>query len=161
MLYKFQDARDGGLPSAGLAIDSAGHIYGTASAGGDGMCMSTMYIGCGTVFEFQGSNPHTLYSFPGNYMYGFPFGPQAPVAVDAAGNLYGTSFADGFTGAGGNVFKLTPVGNSWTFTPLIDFSTTNAGKPISNVIFDSSGNLYGTASQGGSGYGGVVWEITP
>jgi len=42
----------------------------------------------------------------------------------------------------------------------------DGGNPTSNVIFDASGNLYGTASTGGnlscgSGEGcGVVWKIT-
>lgn len=32
---------------------------------------------------------------------------------------------------------------------------------LSNVIFDSTGNLYGTTSSGGPYGAGVVWEITP
>jgi hypothetical protein len=32
--------------------------------------------------------------------------------------------------------------------------------PLGNVVFDTSGNLYGTTEQGGTYDGGVVWEIT-
>jgi hypothetical protein len=32
--------------------------------------------------------------------------------------------------------------------------------PISNVVLDAAGNLYGTASVGGANGYGVVWEIT-
>lgn len=62
----------------------------------------------------------------------------------------------------GSVFKLTPSNGSWTYTSLHDFTGgTDGANPTSNVVFDASGNLYGTA-YGGGGYGdGVVWEITP
>jgi uncharacterized repeat protein (TIGR03803 family) len=159
-LYKFMDAQDGGLPMAALAIDSAGRLYGTTSIGGTGGCMSSLYTGCGTVFQSQGDGVQPLYAFPGNNTSGFPFGPEAPVTVDAAGNLYGTSFADGINGAG-NVFKLTNQNGGWIFTSLVDFTNTSASAPISNVVIDGNGDLYGTASSGGSGNGGVVWKIAP
>ncbi len=47
-------------------------------------------------------------------------------------------------------------------TDLHDFTGGSDGAyPISNVIFDPSGNLYGTASAGGTQGNGVVWKITP
>jgi uncharacterized repeat protein (TIGR03803 family) len=52
----------------------------------------------------------------------------------------------------------------WTYSDLYDFTGGNDGaKPTSNVAFDPSGNgnLYGTASGGGTQNFGVVWEITP
>ena len=81
--------------------------------------------------------------------------------MDGAGNLYGTTLCDGANHAG-NVFKLTPSGGGWTYTSLHDFTGGDDGEyPISNVIVDASGNLYGTASAGGSQGHGAVWEITP
>jgi uncharacterized repeat protein (TIGR03803 family) len=82
--------------------------------------------------------------------------------MDGAGNLYGTTVCDGANNAG-SVFKLTASGNSWTYRSLHDFTGGSDGDlPYSNVVFDSNGNLYGTASQGGANNGrGVVWEITP
>ena len=81
--------------------------------------------------------------------------------MDGAGNLYGTTYCDGANNVG-NVFKLTPSGASWTYTSLHDFTGGNDGaNPISNVVFDANGNLYGTASTGGTQDVGVVWEITP
>jgi uncharacterized repeat protein (TIGR03803 family) len=45
---------------------------------------------------------------------------------------------------------------------LHDFTGgSDGGCPYSNVIFDSNGNLYGTAACGGAYNNGVVWEITP
>ena len=81
--------------------------------------------------------------------------------MDGAGNLYGTTFCDGAKGAG-SVFKLTPSGGSWTYTSLHDFTGGSDGaNPISNVVFDANGSLYGTALNGGAHGVGVVWEITP
>src|SRR5208282_218554 len=76
-------------------------------------------------------------------------------------NLYGTTVCDGANNAG-SVFKLTPSGNSWTYTSLHDFTGgSDGGKPYCNVVLDANGNLYGTASVGGTQGVGVVWEITP
>ena len=85
--------------------------------------------------------------------------------MDAAGNLYGTTVADGTHGYG-SVFKLTRA-SGWTYTSLHDFTGgSDGGNPISDIVFDANGNLYGTTSKGGTSsncYGGcgVVWEITP
>jgi uncharacterized repeat protein (TIGR03803 family) len=60
------------------------------------------------------------------------------------------------------VFKLTQSNGSWAYSSLHDFTGgSDGGYPISNVTFDSEGNLYGTASRGGQYGDGVVWEITP
>ena len=85
--------------------------------------------------------------------------------MDAVGNLYGTSNNSGVY-AYGNVFKLSPSNGGWTYTSLHDFTGgSDGGYPESNLIFDASGNLYGTASGGGTGpcFGGcgVIFEITP
>jgi uncharacterized repeat protein (TIGR03803 family) len=83
------------------------------------------------------------------------------LAMDAAGNIYGTTVVGG-PYQKGTVFKLTPSNGSWTYTALHDFTGgSDGGNPLSNVVFDASGNLYGTASSGGNYGDGVVWEITP
>jgi uncharacterized repeat protein (TIGR03803 family) len=80
--------------------------------------------------------------------------------MDAAGNLYGTTYRDG-AGQDGSVFKLAPGNGGWTYTDLHDFMGGSDGAfPISNVALDAAGNLYGTASAGGANGYGVVWEIT-
>lgn len=165
VLYNFQGTSDGGYPNAGLIFDQAGNIYGASSAEGSG--------GGGTVFELSPSGGGwiytLLYSFTGSRdlncpnpgdQYAGP-GPWASLAMDGTGNLYGTTLCDGANHLG-NIFKLAPSGGGWTYTSLHDFTGGDGGAyPLSSVIVDASGNLYGTASAGGSHGHGVVWEIAP
>ncbi len=153
-LYTFTNGADGGIPVASLIADAAGNFYGATSVGGSG--------GGGTVFELTPSNGgwtfQLLYSFTGS---GNTPGHLRNLALDAAGNLYGTTYSGGAYGLG-SVFKLTPGNGVWTYTSLHDFTNGNDGShPYSNVVVDANGNLYGTASAGGQNNYGDVWEITP
>lgn len=154
VLYSFDTAGDGGNPYAGLIFDSSGNLYGATSSGGSG--------GGGTVFKLTPSNNGTwtyslIYSFAGTN----DCGPQNSLVMDAAGNLDGTTYCDGANNLG-NVFKLTPSSNGWTYTSLHDFTGGSDGAiPFCSVVFDTGGNLYGTAASGGSQDVGTVWEITP
>ncbi len=158
---------DGDYPIGGLIIDASGNLYGTTEGGGT--------HGQGTAFELTPVNGswtfNTIYSFsaaPGND--GPYYGPEDKLVMDAVGNLYGTTYSDGAYHAG-SVFKLTPSNGGWTYTSLHDFCAggspcTDGFWPISSLVLDASGNLYGTTSAGGTGscnpYGcGVVFEITP
>ena len=48
------------------------------------------------------------------------------------------------------------------YTDLYDFTGgSDGGEPMSGVVFDEQGNLYGTTYQGGTNNLGVVFEITP
>jgi len=159
ILYSFTGAGDGANPIGVLIFDASGILYGTTVTSGSG--------GGGTAFDITpGPMLNTIYSFANNFHY-INSGPQDKLAMDAAGNLYGTTIDDGFYGYG-TVFKLTPSDGAWVLTTLHDFTGGSDGaQPLSNVIIDASGNLYGTTARGGStnrcaGVGcGVVWEITP
>jgi uncharacterized repeat protein (TIGR03803 family) len=140
-------------PVAGLVFDNAGNLYGSTTGGGSG--------GGGTVFELSPSGD----SFTFNLLYSFSgtqeCGPWAPLTMDAAGNLYGTTLCDGANNLG-SVFKLSNTQNGWVYTSLHDFTGGNDGSyPTGNVTFDTNGNLYGTAYYGGSQNVGTVWMITP
>jgi uncharacterized repeat protein (TIGR03803 family) len=101
-----------------------------------------------------------VYSFSYSGQGTFP-GPKASLTMDPAGNLYGTTFSDGAY-ASGSVFKLTPSGEGWTYSSLHDFTgQTDGGGPHGSLLFDSQGNLYGTAEGGGTFDAGVAFEITP
>lgn len=148
----------GSVPEGGLIFDNSGNLYGSMVADGP--------AGGGTVFELSAGtwNFNLLYGFTGGA------GPQENLTMDVSGNLYGTTYQDGAYDEG-SVFKLTPSQNGWIYTDLHDFTGgSDGGQPISNVVIDAHGNLYGTTSRGGSGpctstYNGngcgVVWEITP
>ncbi len=154
-LSSFADEGDGNEPEGGLIFDSAGNLLGTTTGGGNG--------GGGTVFQMTPSNGWmmtNLYSFTEGI-----FGSFANLSMDAAGSLYGTT--EGGAYGKGSVFKLAPMNGGWSYTDLHDFTGGSDGSypGYSDVTFDASGNLYGTAGGGGStnctGGCGVVWEITP
>ena len=87
--------------------------------------------------------------------------PENGVAFDSAGNLYGTTNVGGSYGYG-TVYELSPSGRGWTETTLYSFTGADDGKnPIGSVAIDAQGNLYGTASSGGSGEVGTAWELSP
>ena len=76
-------------------------------------------------------------------------------------NLYGTTYCDGDYSAGDGL-KLTPSGGTWTYTSLYVFTGgTNGNFLYSNLVFDKQGNLYGTTSEGGPDYEGMVFQIKP
>jgi len=155
-LFSFSDNDNGYFPYGGLIFDQSGDIYGTTSAGGINRG--------GAAFEVTSSNGmwalNTIYSFNGIF-FSRECGPYASLFEDSAGNLYGTTMCESQT-AFGSVFKLTNTDGSWTYTSLHDFTGgSDGGYPFSSVVMDASGNLYGTASSGGTQGYGVVWEITP
>lgn len=88
--------------------------------------------------------------------------PESSLIFDGAGNLYGTAEMGGYGDGVGNVFELSPNGNGgWNQTVLYRFTDGADGAyPSCNLIFDSRGNLYGTA-QGGGSTRGVVFELSP
>jgi uncharacterized repeat protein (TIGR03803 family) len=152
ILYSFKGGIDGEVPTAGLALDKAGHLYGTTSAGGD--------YEQGTVFEVahskHGWSETVLHSFGGSD----GALPYAGLILDKAGNLYGTSYRGGAF-ASGAVYELKRLKSGWTENVLYSFTGGNDGNgPVAGLIFDAKANLYGTTLYGGSGdNGGVAFEI--
>jgi uncharacterized repeat protein (TIGR03803 family) len=83
--------------------------------------------------------------------------------MDAAGNLYGTTYYDGANDLG-SVYKLTNSGGAWSETVLYSFKGGKDGNSsISNLVFDAAGNLYGTTSEGGDPRCtcGTIFKLTP
>jgi uncharacterized repeat protein (TIGR03803 family) len=91
--------------------------------------------------------------------------PAGSLVFDKAGNLYGTTEYGGEGGYYGTVFRLTPPTQTrrhWTETTLYSFQNRGDGaRPTDNLIFDSSGNLYGTTSDSNAGGYGEVFELSP
>lgn len=152
---------DGWTPQGGVVFDSAGNLYGGTEAGGpdnDGVVYQLTPAGDGTWTE--------------NIIHVFTSGKDGEVMnwvspiFDSAGNLYAVTSYGG-SGYAGTVFKLTPNGEgAWVETILHDFGTSNGDgeNPVSSLIFDSKGNLYGTTLSGGPGNGdglGTVFVVRP
>jgi uncharacterized repeat protein (TIGR03803 family) len=150
---------DGALPFS-LVFDAAGNLYGATEFGGRAL------IDGGTVFKLtpDGNGQWTeavLHSF---YRQKFP---SSPVIFDAAGNLYGLTYAGGTYGIG-TAFKLTLDSNRWNSQSLYSFQRKRGASPEGNLIMDAGGNLYGTTTTGGvsnsnclGNFCGVVFKITP
>jgi len=153
VIYGFSGP-DGAQPQGNLAIDAAGNLYGTTTNGGS--C-------CGTVFRL--SPPTNGGPWTETVLYNFAGGddgaiPEAGVILDSSGNLYGTA-ATGGRDFCGVVFSLTPSGSDqWTENVLHEF-TGDGCFPTSSLIFDSSGNLYGTTRLNGVWGGGTVFQLSP
>jgi uncharacterized repeat protein (TIGR03803 family) len=104
-----------------------------------------------------------LYNFSGGTD---PKSPYAGMVFDKAGNLYGTTQLGGANSMG-TVFEMAhnPDG-SWSESVLYSFTgSADGGQPSAGLIFDASGNLYGTTNFGGSGNCnqgcGTVFKLTP
>jgi uncharacterized repeat protein (TIGR03803 family) len=87
--------------------------------------------------------------------------PAGNLVSDSRGNLYGTASAGGATG-NGVVFELMRKRNKYAYRVLHDFDGNGeGGTPVTQLIIDTAGNLYGTAVSGGSDFGGTAFELSP
>ena len=151
-LHNFTGAPGGSDPNPVL-ITSSGVIYGTTFYGG-----TNNY---GVVYKLADGKETVLYNFKGGTDGANP--SVAPLAIDKAGNLYGTAVSGGGTANVGTVFKISPSGAE---TTLHSFTGGSDGAyPDSGVILGPGGNLYGTTHGGGSGsltglQEGVVFKMT-
>ncbi len=87
--------------------------------------------------------------------------PAANLVADASGNLYGTTSAGGATG-NGVIFAMIRSGKTYKYQVLHSFDGAGeGGVPITPMIVDTAGNLYGTATADGSNFGGTAFELSP
>lgn len=138
----------------GLVMDSAGNLYGVLNFGGTEVCSDdwNAYL-CGEIYELSpngsgGWSEKTIW----NASQTEGWSPWT-LAVDSAGNLYGTTFWAG-TGNAGTVYELQRSGETWTHTVLHA-----GGPPQGPLVFDKSGDLYGTTYDGGTSGSGTVFEL--
>jgi hypothetical protein len=154
---------NGYTPLGGLVADPAGDLFGTTSVGGA--------YNDGTVFEMVKTAggygaPTTLVSF--NFTDGSA--PYRSLIIDAAGNLFGTTYNGGITSTDnpngyGTVFEVAKTVTGYSSTPitLAQFSGANGSEPISALIVDGAGNLFGVTEYGGpipNVSTGTVFEVT-
>jgi uncharacterized repeat protein (TIGR03803 family) len=156
VIHDFDGYSKDGYRPYGLLSDASGNLYGTTTGGGanDG----------GTVYELTPQGDGTwketiLHDFTYNTSDGLS--PHAGLTLDAAGNLYGTTDEGGFHNQGTVFAMKRQPGGGWTEEILHSFLSLDGSQPISRVIFDTAGNLYGTTSRGGRYDYGVVFELSP
>ncbi len=139
-------ANNGAGPVGGVIIDSSGNLYGTTS--GENAYHS------GTVFELAHGSAAitTLATFNGT---NGDWPEDAPI-MDSSGNLYGTACGGGAKNDG-TVFELATA--TGTITALASFDGSNGANPEAGLIMDSSGDLYGTTTNGGANDYGTVFEL--
>ncbi len=146
-LYSFTSSDNGG-GSGGLIMDAHGDLFGITGNEDGG----------GAAYELTPQNGS--WSFTLLQTFQGEFGGIASPTFDSHGNLYGP-LPNGGSDDLGEIFMLTPSGNQWLYTPYYQFSGGGGAEPYGAVVFDASGNMYGTSFVFGSGGEGTVWEITP
>ena len=187
-LHSFDGGADGGSPAAGLIRDGAGNLYGTTLVGG-ALGASCYGLGCGTVFRLSPSGTETTETVLYNFTGADGAGPSAELLRDSVGNLYGTTAQGGHqsgacnlgnegNGTCGVVFELIRCDSEpsgYEYKVLYRFTGgRDGGNPVSGLVRDASGNLYGTTLLGGANSSvciafesgvsptcGVVFKLSP
>ncbi|HUK43046.1 MAG TPA: choice-of-anchor tandem repeat GloVer-containing protein [Candidatus Bathyarchaeia archaeon] len=155
VLHDFQGGNDGLIPFGGLIFDHSGNLLGSTGSGGPG--------NGGTVFQLS---PQPGGGWTYSLVYGFPgqssWGPTGSLTVDQAGNIYGARNDPGTLGNNGSIFELTYSDGVWNYINLHSFAGFDDGaEPNGSLVVDGTGNVYGTAGDGGAYDYGLVFEITP
>ena len=142
-------------PEGGVIMDAAGDLFGTTSGGG---------LTDGTVFELvnNGSGSYTLRNLI-NFNGADGNSPLGGLVADAAGDLFGTTWAGGAYGQG-TVFEVTKTAGGYASMPttLFNFtgpSTVYGAYPDAGLIIDAVGDLFGTTFEGGLFGDGTAFEL--
>ncbi len=171
VIHSFSGSGDGSTPSSTMVLDQAGSLYGTTSYGG----AQPGLTGFGVAFRLVQRNSAWIltpvYTFQGGSDGAYA---GASVVIGPDGILYGTTSLGGNPGcpAGmgcGTVYQLQPQPRAcqsalcpWTKTVVYRFTggQDGANPAYGQLIFDHSGNIYGTTGGGGDLGSGVVYQRT-
>jgi len=142
-------------------FDPQGNIYDTTLFGGDYSCSPPGWgeAGCGTVVKLDpAGNVTVLHAFTGGRDGACLVGG---LTSDQAGNLFGVTQFGGTYGDG--VVFMAALGQDGKFRGKIlhAFAGHPGAEPISTMVFDAKGNLYGTADGYSEQGHGSIFELTP
>ena len=145
---------DGVSPQANLIQGADGNFYGTTYSGGS--------ISYGTIFRVTPTGSITiLHNFFDGTTANDGAKPAAGLVQGTDGNFYGTTYQGGSTGDG-TVFQMTPSGTVTILHSFHDGTVTGDGAyPTAGLVQGKDGNFYGTTSQYGTNFAGVLFKVTP
>jgi len=155
--YSFMGSPDGYSPVA-LVEDGQGNFYGVTQNGG-----LTTNSGPGTAFKISSLGTESvLHDFA--YSTGDTSQPApgsdgsvpSTLILGMDGNLYGTTTVGGTYGAGTIFMIALPSG---TETVLYSLNGAGDGSAPRDLVQGSDGNLYGVASNSGSGFNGTLFRL--
>lgn len=154
--------RAGGYTQSRAVFGPDAHLYGVNREGGN--CGYKGYVFRLLPPAATCATPQCYWSENETHIFGCgsdgATGQDGDLLFDQQGNIYGTTAGGGDSNRG-TVFELQRSGNSWTQHILYSFSSQPDGYyPFSGVIFDSSGNLYGVTSMGGTMNSGTVFKLS-
>jgi uncharacterized repeat protein (TIGR03803 family) len=144
--------------SSGVTMDGAGNLYGIGANSQDVPFLFKL-TGNGQ----GGWTPTVIYTFTDNNKGN---NPMATPVVDAAGNIYGTTYGGGKYNAGTvyEAVKGTTAGE-WTYKVLFSFNRSTGENPVGGVTLLPNGTILGTTEYGGTGNNqggaGTVFALVP
>ncbi len=160
VIHDFSGGADGAYPD-GVALDTAGNLYGAAAYGGTAGSVFKMAI-TDFVWAFR-----TMYDFAGGNNGGYPAG----LIVGPNNHLYGTANGTQENCRGyscGLIFSVSPGpavclnhACTWTENVLYQFTGDTDAWGGNDLVLDQSGNLYGVSNSGGAQQEGAVFELSP
>jgi uncharacterized repeat protein (TIGR03803 family) len=135
-------------PASAPIQASDGYIYGTT--------FGNFFPDYGGIYQVGLDGTGTaLYTFTGGADSATPFGG---IIQNVDGNLYGTTYGNILAGGPGTVYRM-PLGGGSLYT-LYNFTGGADGEhPEGSLAPDTSGNLYGTTSGGGSNGNGSIFKL--
>jgi uncharacterized repeat protein (TIGR03803 family) len=156
-LYRFSGGADGGLPTGGLTFDSAGNLYGTASAygaGGEGTAFE-LVPPVGTSTDWTYTALYTFCSIVHHCKDGAT--PETAVAITPKGVLYGTT-TDGDLN-NGTMFAFHLASSSLKSYKF--FKVSSGRNPVAPLFLAANGVLYGSTPIDGPKGGGTIFSFNP
>jgi uncharacterized repeat protein (TIGR03803 family) len=154
LMHNFTGSPDGSIPQRSGLLFYQSDYYGVTLEGGSSNYGTVYYL-------FQDSNgawqEQLAFNFPGGSGGNYPIGT---LITDAAGDFYGATIAGGSANCG-VVFKLHDNLGTWEESVLHDFSGSDGCDPEGPLVFDKTGNLFGTTIIGGAYGEGAIFELSP
>jgi uncharacterized repeat protein (TIGR03803 family) len=155
-----------GTGDSPLIIDANGNLYGATyggnkygagglyelSPGANGWTFKVIHNFCRLNNCTDGSQPDAGLHYMGQES-GAPWNETSPLfGTTTTGGKYASVDSDG----NGVAFSLTPSGSQWTYAVIHQFQ--DSAFP-NDVLVDSTGNVFGTASAGGANGGGLLYKL--